>query len=676
MTGAPIQNRLSELWSLFALFPGARDASVFQGSSRCRSRWAGTSTRPGPGRRRRCATSLRSHLAKPSLRRMADVNVNLPAKTERFCFCPMTLSSASVPRVPQQPRGGHPRGRREALGGIDVLRKIVNHPDLLERTTRAAAANYGSPIGRETSCARCWGCGGAGPPVLGLLADAADAGHPGGLGRERGVRVQAHGRLDAGEPADAPHRRVQRERRVFALLLTTKTGGLGVNSRRRPGAVRPDWNPSTDAQAERRGGSGGKEVTVYRLVTAGTIEEKVYHRRCQGVPTSKVLKDPSSGASSRRRTPRISSRGRGRPGGAEGGGGTTPSKPRSCSRTWRARSKPRTCETTKRRIPRDPPKRTVPPTRTRRGRRRRFSRRRPDGDDAWDPNADPGRDPRGGRAAPRVERLLLLRRRRLRSRPFQTEWPRPRPPERLRRRGDHAPPLPAAAAGGASGPAGPNPPSDQGRDEPRRDHVRRRAGGPPGCGSPERRGGRRARRGGRGSRSASSARWRGAARLAPTWTARGDCGRRSRGFPHAGRFGRAAMGSAEQDASVKSSRRGGRRALNGGAPRVGALLRRIRARGGGGGAGTPPRGGASGRGRGRGRRRRGGVDAPRRVRVSRGAAGASRPTGLVVDAFQDRVGAGRGGCSAGFERRGDTRAGRRTAGGGGDVDAQAGFAQG
>ena len=36
-------------------------------------------------------------------------------------------------------------GRREALGGIDVLRKIVNHPDLLERTTRAAAANYGEP---------------------------------------------------------------------------------------------------------------------------------------------------------------------------------------------------------------------------------------------------------------------------------------------------------------------------------------------------------------------------------------------------------------------------------------------------------------------------------------------------------------------------------------------------
>ena len=43
----------------------------------------------------------------------------------------------------------------------------------------------------------------------------------------------------------------------------------------------PDWNPSTDMQARERAWRIGqqKEVTVYRLITGGTIEEKVYHRQ-------------------------------------------------------------------------------------------------------------------------------------------------------------------------------------------------------------------------------------------------------------------------------------------------------------------------------------------------------------------------------------------------------------
>lgn len=40
----------------------------------------------------------------------------------------------------------------------------------------------------------------------------------------------------------------------------------------------PDWNPATDAQARERAWRIGqeKQVTVYRLITAGTIEEKVH----------------------------------------------------------------------------------------------------------------------------------------------------------------------------------------------------------------------------------------------------------------------------------------------------------------------------------------------------------------------------------------------------------------
>lgn len=69
---------------------------------------------------------------------------------------------------------------------------------------------------------------------------------------------------------------------MFVFLLTTRVGGVGVNL---IGADRvviydPDWNPSTDAQARERAWRIGqkKQVTVYRLLTAGTIEEKIYHR--------------------------------------------------------------------------------------------------------------------------------------------------------------------------------------------------------------------------------------------------------------------------------------------------------------------------------------------------------------------------------------------------------------
>lgn len=72
------------------------------------------------------------------------------------------------------------------------------------------------------------------------------------------------------------------DKSIFVFLLTTRVGGLGVNL---TGADRiiiydPDWNPSTDAQARERAWRIGqeKQVTIYRLLTAGTIEEKIYHR--------------------------------------------------------------------------------------------------------------------------------------------------------------------------------------------------------------------------------------------------------------------------------------------------------------------------------------------------------------------------------------------------------------
>ena len=71
--------------------------------------------------------------------------------------------------------------------------------------------------------------------------------------------------------------------RTFAFLLTTKVGGIGVNltGANRVLIVDPDWNPATDTQARERAWRIGqtRPVTVYRLITSGSIEEKVYHRQ-------------------------------------------------------------------------------------------------------------------------------------------------------------------------------------------------------------------------------------------------------------------------------------------------------------------------------------------------------------------------------------------------------------
>ena len=85
---------------------------------------------------------------------------------------------------------------------------------------------------------------------------------------------------------------------LFVFLLTTRVGGLGVNL---TGANRvvifdPDWNPSTDTQARERAWRIGqdRDVTIYRLLTSGTIEEKIYHRQIfKQLLINRVLKDPT-----------------------------------------------------------------------------------------------------------------------------------------------------------------------------------------------------------------------------------------------------------------------------------------------------------------------------------------------------------------------------------------------
>ncbi|KDP26514.1 hypothetical protein JCGZ_17672 [Jatropha curcas] len=307
MTGAPIQNKLSELWSLFDfVFPGKLGVlPVFEAEFAVPISVGGYAN-ASPlqvSTAYRCAVVLRDLIMPYLLRRMkVDVNAQLPKKTEHVLFCSLTedqrsayrafLASTEVEQILD--------GNRNSLYGIDVMRKICNHPDLLEREHACQNPDYGNP---ERS--------GKMKVVAQVLKVWQEQGHRVLLFAQTQQMLDIlenflisggynYRRMDGMTPVKQRMALIDEFNNcddVFIFILTTKVGGLGTNL---TGANRviifdPDWNPSTDMQARERAWRIGqkRDVTVYRLITRGTIEEKVYHRQIyKHFLTNKILKNP------------------------------------------------------------------------------------------------------------------------------------------------------------------------------------------------------------------------------------------------------------------------------------------------------------------------------------------------------------------------------------------------
>ncbi|XP_065180569.1 DNA excision repair protein ERCC-6-like [Sycon ciliatum] len=73
------------------------------------------------------------------------------------------------------------------------------------------------------------------------------------------------------------------DKKYTCFLLTTQVGGVGLTltAADRVIIVDPSWNPAVDAQAVDRAYRIGQQrsVVVYRLITCGTIEEKIYRKQ-------------------------------------------------------------------------------------------------------------------------------------------------------------------------------------------------------------------------------------------------------------------------------------------------------------------------------------------------------------------------------------------------------------
>ncbi|KAM7482511.1 hypothetical protein LguiB_007094 [Lonicera macranthoides] len=86
----------------------------------------------------------------------------------------------------------------------------------------------------------------------------------------------------------------------FAFLLSSKAGGCGLNliGGNRLVLFDPDWNPANDKQAAARVWRDGqkKRVYIYRFLSTGTIEEKVYQRQMSKEGLQKVIQKEQTDA--------------------------------------------------------------------------------------------------------------------------------------------------------------------------------------------------------------------------------------------------------------------------------------------------------------------------------------------------------------------------------------------
>jgi SNF2 family DNA or RNA helicase len=280
LTGTPIENSLSEIWSIFDfLLPG------YLGSQK-EFRQDYESAAPDE-ERDRSLRELASHVHPFILRRTKEeVCEELPPKMEQVLFCELgseqrhlynTVLAAGRQMLHQAQGEGWRRHRFELLSILMRLRQICCHPDLLPEDFREG---FDSPIPSvKMDLAR------------EVILEAIDSGSrillfsqftsvlkllPPWL-KENGIRYEY---LD-GSTKDRQMRvdRFNADDGIPIFLLSLKAGGTGLNLTGANTVIHYDqwWNPMVEDQATDRTHRIGqtRNVTAIKLVARHTIEEKI-----------------------------------------------------------------------------------------------------------------------------------------------------------------------------------------------------------------------------------------------------------------------------------------------------------------------------------------------------------------------------------------------------------------
>jgi superfamily II DNA or RNA helicase len=273
MTGTPMENNLMELWSLLSIAaPG-----LFPDPKRFAEQYARPIERGGDAER---LARLRRRI-KPLLKRRTKelVAADLPAKQEQTLDVDLhtrhrKLYDTHLQRERQKVLGlidDFDRNRFTILRSITLLRQLSLHPGLVDDVHDAIP------------CAK-----------LGALVEQIGEVVGGGhralvFSQFTGFLAKVRERLDSEGIGycylDGSTRRRERVLERFkggedpVFLISLKAGGFGLNLTEADYCflLDPWWNPATEAQAIDRTHRIGqtRSVMVYRMISRGTIEEKV-----------------------------------------------------------------------------------------------------------------------------------------------------------------------------------------------------------------------------------------------------------------------------------------------------------------------------------------------------------------------------------------------------------------
>ncbi|MCC8046667.1 MAG: DEAD/DEAH box helicase [Clostridiales bacterium] len=274
LTGTPIENRLSELWSIFDfLMPG-----FLYSQKDFEQRFAIPVTK---GKDQEAMEKLKK-MTSPFLmrRRKEDVLKGLPAKLEEVRYVPISgeqqkLYDAQVLKLKNtilDGTMGTGTGKVKVLAELTKIREICCDPSLLFE-------NY-----HEESAKR--------EAAIGLIRQAIDGGHRMLLFSQfTSMLALLEEDLKAeGIPyyiltgSTSKEKRIRlvhqfNEGDVPVLLISLKAGGNGLNLTGADIVIHYDpwWNMAAQNQATDRAHRIGqtRQVTVYRLILKGTIEERI-----------------------------------------------------------------------------------------------------------------------------------------------------------------------------------------------------------------------------------------------------------------------------------------------------------------------------------------------------------------------------------------------------------------
>lgn len=278
LTGTPLENGVHELWSLFDfLMPGLLgDRAAFRSEFE----------RPIRERNDMGALHVLKRRVKPFLLRRTKESVapELPPRMEETNWCELTpvqaslyaevLASVRRDVFAAVEKKGFARSRIEILAALTKLRQVCNHPSLVDkRLSQDEEASgkmaYALELVREAAL------GGHKillfsqfTSMLDLIRpalDAMDIGHVTieGKTQKRGEVVEKFKQDDS----------------VSVFLLSLRAAGTGLTLTEADTVILfdPWWNPMVERQAMDRAHRIGqtKSVNVHKLVTKGTIEERV-----------------------------------------------------------------------------------------------------------------------------------------------------------------------------------------------------------------------------------------------------------------------------------------------------------------------------------------------------------------------------------------------------------------